>query len=99
MQNDFEGNKLFCKWVKITKQGVQEKEYGIQIESGELIWDENCIRERRRKYSEKLLRRKKTTVRKYGILASREDMEMTPLGAEEDDDDTTLFDVNNHSRQ
>nr|CAD7459238.1 unnamed protein product [Timema tahoe] len=46
-----------------------------------------------------MLRRKKTTVRKYGILASREDMEMTPLGAEEDDDDTTLFDVNNHSRQ
>ncbi|XP_067001999.2 protein FAM174C [Anabrus simplex] len=44
------------------------------------------------------LRRKKTTVRKYGILASREDVEMTPLGAEDEDEDTTLFDVNSHPR-
>nr|CAD7457057.1 unnamed protein product [Timema tahoe] len=32
MQNDFVGNKLFWKWVKRTKQGAQEKTYGIQNE-------------------------------------------------------------------
>jgi len=39
------------------------------------------------------LRRKKTAVRKYGILASREDVELTPLGAEDEDEDTALFDM------
>lgn len=42
------------------------------------------------------LRRKKTTVRKYGILASREDVEMTPLGADDDEEDMTLFDMSSH---
>nr|CAD7447481.1 unnamed protein product [Timema bartmani] len=32
MQNDFEGNKLFWKWVKRTKQGVQGKTYDTQNE-------------------------------------------------------------------
>ncbi|XP_049963540.1 membrane protein FAM174A-like [Schistocerca serialis cubense] len=44
------------------------------------------------------MRRKKTTVRKYGILTNREDVEMTPLGAEDDEEDTTLFDVSNQTR-
>jgi hypothetical protein len=39
------------------------------------------------------LRRKKTVVRKYGVLASREDMELTPLGAEEEDEVIALFDM------
>jgi len=39
------------------------------------------------------LRRKKTAVRKYGILASQEDVEMTPLGAEDEEEDATLFDM------
>lgn len=39
------------------------------------------------------LRRKKTAVRKYGVLASREDMELTPLGAEDEDEDMALFDM------
>jgi hypothetical protein len=32
-------------------------------------------------------------VRKYGILASQEDVEMTPLGAEDEEEDATLFDM------
>jgi hypothetical protein len=40
------------------------------------------------------LRRKKTAVRKYGVLASREDVELTPLGAEDEDEDMALFDMN-----
>lgn len=44
------------------------------------------------------MRRKKTTIRKYGILTNREDVEMTPLGAEDDEEDTTLFDVSNQTR-
>jgi hypothetical protein len=39
------------------------------------------------------LRRKKTSVRKYGVLASREDVELTPLGAEDEDEDMALFDM------
>lgn len=39
------------------------------------------------------LKRKKTTVRKYGVLANREDVEMTPLGAEDDEEESTLFDM------
>jgi hypothetical protein len=39
------------------------------------------------------LRRKKTAVRKYGVLASREDVELTPLGAEDEDEDMALFDM------
>ena len=35
------------------------------------------------------LRRKKTAVRKYGVLASQEDVELTPLGAEVEDEDMT----------
>lgn len=42
------------------------------------------------------LRRKKSTVRKYGILASREDVEMTPLGAEDEEEDMTLFEMSSH---
>jgi hypothetical protein len=42
------------------------------------------------------LRRRKSTVRKYGILASREDVEMTPLGAEDEEEDTTLFEMSSH---
>jgi hypothetical protein len=39
------------------------------------------------------LRHKKTAVRKYGVLASREDVELTPLGAEDEDEDMALFDM------
>ncbi|PSN33862.1 hypothetical protein C0J52_18857 [Blattella germanica] len=39
------------------------------------------------------LKRKKTTIRKYGVLANQEDVEMTPLGAEDEDDESTLFDM------
>jgi len=39
------------------------------------------------------LRRKKTAVRKYGVLASREDVELTPLGIEDEDEDMALFDM------
>jgi hypothetical protein len=42
------------------------------------------------------MRHKKSTVRKYGVLASREDVEMTPLGAEDEEDDTTLFEMSSH---
>ncbi|PNF35494.1 hypothetical protein B7P43_G04122 [Cryptotermes secundus] len=42
------------------------------------------------------LRRRKSAVRKYGILASREDVELTPLGAEEEEEDTTLFEMSSH---
>lgn len=35
-------------------------------------------------------------VRKYGVLAHRQDVEMRPLPLdEEDDEDTTVFDVSN----
>ncbi|XP_039277055.1 membrane protein FAM174A-like isoform X3 [Nilaparvata lugens] len=44
------------------------------------------------------LRRGRRRVRKYGILASREDVEMTPLGEEDEDEDSTVFDINNHAR-
>ncbi|KAF2884235.1 hypothetical protein ILUMI_21927 [Ignelater luminosus] len=37
-----------------------------------------------------------TTVRKYGVTARRSDMEMRPLELEEDDDDT-LFEINNRN--
>ena len=39
------------------------------------------------------LRRKKTIVRKYGVLASREDVELTPLGTQDEDEDMALFDM------
>ncbi|KAJ9575884.1 hypothetical protein L9F63_007250 [Diploptera punctata] len=39
------------------------------------------------------LKRKKTTVRKYGVLTNREDVEMTPLGAEDEEEESTLFDM------
>nr|CAD7594944.1 unnamed protein product [Timema genevievae] len=46
--------KLFWKWLKRTKQGVQGKKHGIQNEHGEMIWDENGIRKRWRKDFEQL---------------------------------------------
>jgi hypothetical protein len=42
------------------------------------------------------LRRRKSIVRKYGILASRGDVEMTPLGLEDEDEDTTMFEMPSH---
>ncbi|GLH16533.1 Uncharacterized protein GBIM_20785 [Gryllus bimaculatus] len=42
------------------------------------------------------LRRKKMRIRKYGLIANADDVEMTPLGADDDDEDTTLFDAHNH---
>lgn len=37
-------------------------------------------------------------VRKYGVLAHRQDVEMRPLPLDEDDeDDTTIFDASNIS--
>ncbi|XP_075215100.1 membrane protein FAM174A [Lycorma delicatula] len=42
------------------------------------------------------LRRRRCRVRKYGLLTNREDVEMTPLGEEEDDEDSTVFDINDH---
>lgn len=44
------------------------------------------------------LRRRKSKIRRYGIIASREDVEMTPLGDEDEDEDSTVFDINEHSR-
>lgn len=44
------------------------------------------------------LRRRRSKVRRYGILANREDVEMTPLGEEDEDEDATVFDINEHSR-
>ncbi|XP_046399016.1 membrane protein FAM174A-like [Ischnura elegans] len=45
------------------------------------------------------LGRKKTKVKKYGILASREDVEMTPLGVDDDEEDNTIFDISSHPGQ
>ncbi|XP_071444235.1 membrane protein FAM174A [Hetaerina americana] len=42
------------------------------------------------------LGRKKTKVKKYGILASREDLEMTPLGVDDEEEDNTIFDLSSH---
>lgn len=43
------------------------------------------------------LKRKKTHIRKYGLLSNADDLEMAPLDADDDDDeDTTLFDAHNH---
>ncbi|RZF33237.1 hypothetical protein LSTR_LSTR012998 [Laodelphax striatellus] len=44
------------------------------------------------------LRRRRSRVRKYGVLTSREDVEMTPLGEEDEDEDSTVFDINNHAQ-
>lgn len=44
------------------------------------------------------LRRRKSKIRRYGVIASREDVEMTPLGDEDEDEDSTVFDINEHSR-
>nr|CAD7459840.1 unnamed protein product [Timema tahoe] len=46
--------KLFWKWVKRTKKGVQGNTYGIQNELSEMIWDEVSTRERWREYFEQL---------------------------------------------
>jgi len=37
-----------------------------------------------------------TMVRKYGILTNRADVEMLPLPLSEDEDDDTVFELNNH---
>jgi hypothetical protein len=42
------------------------------------------------------LHRKVSRVHKYGVLASREDVELTPLGADDEDDDTIVFDLSSH---
>uniref|UniRef100_A0A1B6KF46 Uncharacterized protein n=1 Tax=Graphocephala atropunctata TaxID=36148 RepID=A0A1B6KF46_9HEMI len=39
------------------------------------------------------LRRRNYKVRRYGVIASREDVEMTPLENEDDDEDSTVFDI------
>lgn len=39
------------------------------------------------------------TVRKYGIIGRRSDMEMQPLPLNEDDDDDTLFDAVRQNQQ
>jgi hypothetical protein len=38
-------------------------------------------------------------VRRYGILASRGDVEMTPLGLDDEEEDTTMFELSSHKSQ
>jgi len=46
------------------------------------------------------LRRRQTHIHKYGVIANREDLEMTSLGfgSEDEDDDTTHFDIGKQQR-
>jgi hypothetical protein len=47
------------------------------------------------------LRRRKSKTRKYGVLstAGQDNMEMTPLDQEEEDEDMTVFELNGHARK
>lgn len=45
------------------------------------------------------LRRKRSKSRKYGIIAKRGDVEMTPLDQDDDDEEMTVFEAVNHTRK
>ena len=55
MQTDFEGNKkLFYKWIRKARQGGSKGISGVKGSNGEMIWEEESVREGWKEYFEEL---------------------------------------------